>query len=170
MSQRPPVSNLEQLNDTDIASPANGEMLTWNSSTSRWENGPVPLPTLADLGDVAIVTTVASQVLRWDAGSSKWVNYGPLAFSDVIGTVTPAQLNNTFGTASGSTFYRGDGAWVRPVTSATVATLPASPYIGEVATVSDGTASLAWGATVTGGGGTSYLVWYNGVNWTVMGK
>ena len=51
-----------------------------------------------------------------------------------------------------------------------VASLPASPVLGQIATVNDGTASLAWGATVTGGGSTKYLVWYNGTNWTVVGK
>jgi hypothetical protein len=52
----------------------------------------------------------------------------------------------------------------------TVATLPGSPRTGDTATVTDGTAALAWGATVTGGGATKYRVWYNGANWTVMGK
>lgn len=53
----------------------------------------------------------------------------------------------------------------------TVAGLPTG-VLGAMARVTDGTASLAWGATVTGGGGgtTQYLVWYNGTNWTVMGK
>jgi hypothetical protein len=51
----------------------------------------------------------------------------------------------------------------------TVATLPAA-VAGMVAYVTDGTAALAWGATVTGGGSTKYLVWYNGTNWTVAGK
>lgn len=54
--------------------------------------------------------------------------------------------------------------------SVTVATLPSAPTIGNYATVTDGTGALAWGATVTGGGSTKYLVWYNGTNWTVAGK
>ena len=36
--------------------------------------------------------------------------------------------------------------------------------------VTDGTASLAWGATVTGGASTKYLVWFNGAAGTVIGK
>lgn len=55
-------------------------------------------------------------------------------------------------------------------TSYTVATLPTPLVLGRMAVVTDGTASLAWGATVTGGASTKYLVWYNGSNWTVMGK
>jgi hypothetical protein len=52
----------------------------------------------------------------------------------------------------------------------TVATLPASPTLGQFAAVTDGTASLALGATVTGGGSTPYMVWWNGTNWTVAAK
>jgi len=52
----------------------------------------------------------------------------------------------------------------------TVATLPGSPTKGQVAYVTDGTSGLSWGATVTGGHSTIYLVWYNGSNWTVLGK
>ena len=53
----------------------------------------------------------------------------------------------------------------------TVATLPAaSSSIGVLAVVTDGTAGLAWGATVTGGHSTPYLVWSNGTAWTVVGK
>ena len=52
----------------------------------------------------------------------------------------------------------------------TVAQLPVTPLIGQTAAVSDGTASLPWGVTVTGGGSTKYLVWWNGANWTVAGK
>lgn len=51
-----------------------------------------------------------------------------------------------------------------------VAGLPAAPAIGSVAYVTDGANALAWGNTVTGGGANNYLVWWNGSNWTVIGK
>ncbi len=56
-------------------------------------------------------------------------------------------------------------------TPLTIATLP-TPTLGMVACVSDGDSGLAWGATVvnSGSGATKYLVWYNGVAWTVTGK
>ena len=57
----------------------------------------------------------------------------------------------------------------KPISS-TVAKLPVSPTIGTQATVTDGTGGLAWGATVTGGSSTKYLVFYNGTAWTVIGK
>lgn len=50
----------------------------------------------------------------------------------------------------------------------TVATLPGTPEVGMIARVTDATAP-AVGSTVTGGGATNALCWYNGTNWTVIG-
>jgi hypothetical protein len=50
-----------------------------------------------------------------------------------------------------------------------VSALPASPSV-PFAVVNNGTLGLAWGATVTGGGSTKYLVWFNGSHWTVVGE
>ena len=55
-------------------------------------------------------------------------------------------------------------------TVVTLAQLPTTHAVGQTATVTDGAASLAWGATVTGGGTAKYLVWWNGAAWTVIGK
>lgn len=52
----------------------------------------------------------------------------------------------------------------------TVAGLPSSPSIGSLAYITDGTAGLAWGAPATGGHSTTYLCWWNGAAWTVVGK
>ena len=57
--------------------------------------------------------------------------------------------------------------------SYTVAGLSALTAVaGDIAMVSDGNSGLAWGATVvnSGSGTTKYQVWYNGTNWTVVGK
>ncbi len=53
----------------------------------------------------------------------------------------------------------------------TISTLPTGAA-GMVGYITDGDSSLAWGATAvnSGAGATKYLVWYNGSNWTVMGK
>ena len=57
--------------------------------------------------------------------------------------------------------------------SYTVAGLAAlTAALGDTAVVTDGDSALAWGATVvnSGSGATKYQVWYNGTNWTVVGK
>lgn len=55
--------------------------------------------------------------------------------------------------------------------SFTVSTLPAG-VTGAHVYITDGDAGLAWGATAvnSGSGATKYLVWYNGTNWTIVGK
>jgi hypothetical protein len=55
------------------------------------------------------------------------------------------------------------------INSYPVGGLPPSGPIGTMAYVTDGSAGLPWAATVTGGGHTRYLVWFNGANWTVVG-
>ncbi len=82
------------------------------------------------------------------------------------------------------TFQAGGGNWTihqntltSPASAAIrlvgglISALP-SGALGMEATVTDGDAGLAWGATVvnSGSGATSYKVWYNGTNWTVVGK
>jgi hypothetical protein len=47
---------------------------------------------------------------------------------------------------------------------------PGAGNFGQVCCVTDGAASLAWGATIVGGGATKYLVWSNATAWTVIGK
>lgn len=49
-----------------------------------------------------------------------------------------------------------------------IASLNASPTIGEVQSVTDATAP-AIGSTVASGGSAKALVWWNGANWTVIG-
>jgi len=75
-------------------------------------------------------------------------------------------------TADGSVFpterlrIKSTGA-IRYVTSFTVATLP-SGQVGDIARVNDAVSPTV-GATVTGGGSTHALCWYNSTNWTVIG-
>lgn len=57
---------------------------------------------------------------------------------------------------------------IRYVTAFTVATLPAGE-VGDLARVTDAS-SPTIGNTVAGGGAAAALCWYNGSNWTVIGK
>jgi hypothetical protein len=51
----------------------------------------------------------------------------------------------------------------------TFATLPSSPVAGMIGYITNCN-TTTWGATAAGGGANPVLVWYNGTNWTVMGK
>lgn len=107
---RPPVTTLNGLSDVTITSPTNGQTLIYNSGSSQWTNSAASPTSLAGLSDVAVVSPAGSQVLQWDAGSSRWVNYGPLAFSDVSGNITVAQMGGGVG-ATASSVWKGDGTW-----------------------------------------------------------
>ena len=89
-------------------------------------------------------------------------------------------LNLYYSTISGSTFdgnviINGDlnvdgdfsAGTIRCVTAFTVATLPAG-LVGDLARVTDANAPSV-GSTVTGGGATNALCWYNGTSWTAIG-
>lgn len=97
---------------------------------------------------------------RLYVGSGGTLNVGSSALTN---TVAFDGVINKVNTAFGLKVY-------------TVATLPSTAGAGKVtgaeAAVSDGDSGLAWGATVanTGSGATPYKVWYNGTNWTVVGK
>lgn len=55
------------------------------------------------------------------------------------------------------------------IPSYTVATLPVGPTVGQLAVVTDGAVG-AWGSPIIGGGAGKAIVWWNGTNWTVLGK
>ena len=84
------------------------------------------------------------------------------------GTYTIEQNKDLRGSFPSASAGGGSSSGSLPITY-TVATLPAGTA-GMMAQVSDGTAAIPWGDTVTGGGSTRYLVWYNGSNWTVLGE
>jgi hypothetical protein len=54
-------------------------------------------------------------------------------------------------------------------TAKTFATLPRSPVAGMQAYITDCN-TATWGAIAAGGGSSKVMIWYNGSNWTVMGK
>lgn len=54
-------------------------------------------------------------------------------------------------------------------TAVAFASLPAAPVEGMIVAVTDGSTNT-WGATLAGGGANHVLAYYNGTNWTVIGK
>lgn len=82
------ILDLDDLNDVDISNPQNNEVLTYNSTTSQWEN---KSPLLSTLGDVNIVSLQDGDTIIYDQSSSKWINVAgsnpPSGFLQVFGYV-----------------------------------------------------------------------------------
>ena len=69
-------STLSGLTDVDITSASNGQVLTYDSTSEKWENSSLPagVDDLNDLTDVTITSATDGQVLKYDGTSQKWVN------------------------------------------------------------------------------------------------
>lgn len=67
-------STLAGLTDTDITTPSNGQVLTYDSTATKWENAPIPAQSIEGLSDTTITTPTNGQVLTYDSTSEKWVN------------------------------------------------------------------------------------------------
>lgn len=65
------AQSVSSLTDTNISSPTNGQLLTWNGSS--WVNDTlVTVTSLSALTDVSISSATPNQFLKWDG--STWVN------------------------------------------------------------------------------------------------
>ena len=80
------ASNLDALTDVTISGPANGQMLSYNSTSGQWVNVPPPSGVgainLNDLGDVTLSGQANKQVVQYNAGTAQWVNL-ILPFTDL---------------------------------------------------------------------------------------
>lgn len=68
-------ASVDSLTDTNISSPSNGQVLKYDSTSSKWVNGTGGgggASDLNDLSDVTITSPTTSQVLTYDG--SKWTN------------------------------------------------------------------------------------------------
>lgn len=73
----PKMGALEGLSDVTISSPSNGQVLKYNSTTQKWENGTGGgggSSTLSGLDDVTMTTPSDGQVLSYSNSLSKWIN------------------------------------------------------------------------------------------------
>lgn len=67
------INTLAELEDVDLGTLANGDVLEYNSTSSKWENK-TQVDTLAELEDVDLGTLVNGDVLEYNSTSSKWEN------------------------------------------------------------------------------------------------
>lgn len=71
------VLTLGELGDVDIVTPANGEVLTYDSYTGLWVNSPLSVGTLDGLSDVDIPSPADGEVLTYDSYTGLWVASAP---------------------------------------------------------------------------------------------
>ena len=97
------------------------------------------------------------------------VGEGGTVTSRVLAPSTTHEFIWVRSTLNGGSYLLVDSSWLTPVT---IAQLPASAQLGQLAVISDGAAGHSWGDTVGGDtpGETTYLLWWNGTAWTVVGK
>jgi hypothetical protein len=81
--------SLAGLTDVDIAGLTNGQILQYNSTTSKWENVDRTDINLSELGDVTIVAPTNGQVLVYNSSTSKWENSsgGYVPYTGAVTTV-----------------------------------------------------------------------------------
>jgi hypothetical protein len=63
------------LADTKLASPTDGDRISWDSATSKWVN---LAPDVNNLTDVSAATPADGDTLVWNSGTSLWENLSPV--------------------------------------------------------------------------------------------
>ena len=81
--------SLAGLTDVDISALNNGQILQYNSTTSKWENVDRTDINLSELGDVTIVAPANGQVLVYNSSTGKWENSsgGYVPYTGAVTTV-----------------------------------------------------------------------------------
>jgi hypothetical protein len=76
-----PAGPLDILTDVTVATPTNGQVLTYELATTQWKNKPLPtIPgDLNALSDVTLATPADKQILEYEAATSQWKNKAPAA-------------------------------------------------------------------------------------------
>jgi hypothetical protein len=98
--------SLAGLTDVDIAALTNGQILQYNSTTSKWENVDRTDIFLSQLGDVTIVAPSNGQVLVYNSSTSKWENSSG-GFVPYTGAVTTVNLGSQ--TIQAGSFVKAGG-------------------------------------------------------------
>ena len=89
---------LRNMSDVDVEDVQNGQVLKWNATTEKWENGTGGggASSLDDLSDVEIDTPSNGQVLRYNTLDSEWQNMTLISDSTTSGsTVWSSNKTNT---------------------------------------------------------------------------
>jgi hypothetical protein len=182
-------SSLAGLTDVDISALTNGQILQYNSTTSKWENVDRTDINLSELGDVTIVAPANGQVLVYNSSTGKWENSsgGYVPYTGAVTTVNlgaQSILAGSFVKASGtsSQFLKADGsvdstAYGTGSVTSVALTMPAAFSVANSPVTTAGTLAVTGAGTVgqyirgdgsladfpaTTGGGSSVSYYLNG--------
>jgi hypothetical protein len=181
--------SLAGLTDVDIAALTNGQILQYNSTTSKWENVDRTDINLSELGDVTIVAPANGQVLVYNSSTGKWENSsaGYVPYTGAVTTVNlgaQSILAGSFVKAGGTAaqFLKANGSvdstvyGTGTVTSVAL-TMPSAFSVGGSPITTAGTLAVTGAGTVgqyirgdgsladfpaTTGGGSSVSYYLNG--------
>ena len=85
---------IDDLTDVTITSIADGQILVYDSNSSKWINDSLPTPSLDvdDLGDVTLTSLANGQILKYDSANNVWINANEVTPGD---TVSVSQIQTT---------------------------------------------------------------------------
>jgi len=181
--------SLAGLTDVDISALNNGQILQYNSTTSKWENVDRTDINLSELGDVTIVAPSNGQVLVYNSSTNKWENSsgGYVPYTGAVTTVNlgaQSILAGSFVKAGGTSaqFLKANGsvdstAYGTGTVTSVALTMPSAFSVGGSPITTAGTLAVTGAGTVgqyirgdgsladfpaTTGGGSSVSYYLNG--------
>jgi len=181
--------SLAGLTDVDISALNNGQILQYNSTTSKWENVDRTDINLSELGDVTIVAPSNGQVLVYNSSTGKWENSsgGYVPYTGAVTTVNlgaQSILAGSFVKAGGTAaqFLKANGsvdstAYGTGTVTSVALTMPSAFSVGGSPITTAGTLAVTGAGTVgqyirgdgsladfpaTTGGGSSVSYYLNG--------
>lgn len=169
-------TTLAALTDVTITSPSNGQVLTYNSGASKWENGAPGAGSLATLSDVSVAegSGIDKNVLFWNNGASFWEARGfTLQNLSDVNIVESSLLNSHVlywnnsdlaweGMLLGTVAYTGAYSDLTGKPSlAAIATSGAYSDLSGTPTIYTTLATLTDVSITTGSGVDGYVVYWN---------
>jgi len=89
------LQSIDVLSDVNTTGKADGEVLTWDSTSSNWVSEPLPFipSSIDDLTDVTIVDPLDHDALVYDEVAGEWINGAPKALDLPIHNNSGSTIN-----------------------------------------------------------------------------
>ncbi len=109
----PHKTGVQHLTDVYLGGgPADGQILIWNGTNSRWEVGEITPPSsLADLGDVSDTPPNDGDVLVWSASQGAWVPAAVGSGATVLGNLADVDLSTPPTAGQALVYDEVSGTW-----------------------------------------------------------